>query len=162
MTGASLMAAHSRRLGPFWSDDGSPCLPELPALADSGPRQAGAGRAPRSSQPYSTTRLPANGVRALAWVTRPGPRAVRNPLALGLAFAATARPAPHEILRTGERAPNAALTDARLQAKRPRSGDYYGAAALGSRRLHRASLAWLRRRRQVATPLRRRVGLRRC
>src|SRR5215217_7355296 len=84
MTGGQLMAAAGRRLGAFWSMTRSEVYRELPALGDAGYVKLGKPGA-RSSQPYAIT--PA-GKRAFArWLAEsPGREALRNPLALRVAF----------------------------------------------------------------------------
>ena len=86
MTGGQLMAAAERRLGPYWSMTRSQVYRELPALAEMGFVKLGKP-GPRASQPYSIT--PA-GKRAFArWLSEePGGEALRNPVALRVAFGA--------------------------------------------------------------------------
>jgi DNA-binding PadR family transcriptional regulator len=145
MTGGQLMAAAQRRLGPFWSMTRSQVYRELPALADAGLVKLGKPGA-RSSQPYSIT--PA-GKRAFArWLgDPPGREAVRNPVALRVAFGGQ-QPGPRlqEIYAQASEHHNEALTEAREQAKEAKkAGDDYGAAALEfAVGYHRAALAWLK------------------
>jgi DNA-binding PadR family transcriptional regulator len=145
MTGGQLMSAAQRRLGAFWSMTRSQVYRELPALAEAGYVKLGKPGA-RSSQPYSIT--PA-GKRAFArWLADPpGREAVRNPVALRVAFGGQQVGARlQEIYAQATDYHNAALTEAREQAKQvKRAGDDYGAAALEfAVAYHRAALAWLK------------------
>src|SRR6266540_4843735 len=84
MTGGQLMATAQQKLGAFWSMTRSQVYRELPALAEVGYVKLGKP-GPRSSQPYAIT---AAGKRAFArWLGEaPGRDAVRNPVALRVAF----------------------------------------------------------------------------
>ena len=145
MTGGQLMAAAERRLGPFWSMTRSQVYRELPALADQGFVRMGKP-GPRSSQPYSIT---ASGKRAFTrWLSEaPGRDAVRNPIALRVAFGGQHSSAQiKELYQGATEYHNMALASARDQAKEAkRVGDNYGAAALEfAVGYHRAALAWLK------------------
>jgi DNA-binding PadR family transcriptional regulator len=144
MTGGQLMTAAQKRLGPFWSMTRSQVYRELPALAGAGFVKLGKPGA-RSSQPYSIT--PA-GKRAFArWLgDPPGREAVRNPVALRVAFGGQGGLSLQEIYAQAGEYHNAALTEAREQAKEAKkAGDDYGAAALEfAVGYHRAALAWLK------------------
>src|SRR5438105_10396811 len=86
MTGGQLMAAAQRRLGSFWSMTRSQVYRELPALAEAGYVKLGKPGA-RSSQPYSIT--PAGKRAFTRWLAEPpGREALRNPVALRVAFGA--------------------------------------------------------------------------
>jgi DNA-binding PadR family transcriptional regulator len=145
MTGGQLMVAAQRKLGPFWSMTRSQVYRELPALAEAGYVKLGKPGA-RSSQPYSIT--PA-GKRAFSrWLAdTPGREAVRNPVALRVAFGGQqGGPRLQEIYAQATEYHNAALNEAREQAKEAKkTGDDYGAAALEfAVGYHRAALAWLK------------------
>jgi DNA-binding PadR family transcriptional regulator len=145
MTGGQLMAAAERRLGPYWSMTRSQVYRELPALADQGYVRMGKP-GPRSSQPYSIT---ASGKRAFTrWLSEsPGRDAVRNPIALRVAFGGQHSGGQLKDLYANANAyHNAALASARDQAKEAkRVGDNYGAAALEfAVAYHKAALGWLR------------------
>jgi DNA-binding PadR family transcriptional regulator len=145
MTGGQLMAAAERRLGPYWSMTRSQVYRELPALADQGYVRMGKP-GPRSSQPYAIT---ASGKRAFArWLGEaPGRDAVRNPIALRVAFGSQHSGSQLKELYAGANEyHNAALASAREQAKEAkRAGDSYGAAALEfAVAYHRAALTWLK------------------
>src|SRR5919198_1519831 len=91
MTGGQLMAAAQRRLGAYWSMTRSQVYRELPALAEAGYVKLGKPGA-RSSQPYSLT--PAGKRAFVRWLAEaPGKEAVRNPVALRVAFGAYQSPA---------------------------------------------------------------------
>ena len=145
MTGGQLMAAAQKRLGPFWSMTRSQVYRELPALADAGLVKLGKPGA-RSSQPYSIT--PAGKRAFTRWLSdSPGREAVRNPVALRVAFGGQqAGSRLQEIYAQAGEYHNAALNEAREQAKEAkRAGDDYGAAALEfAVSYHRAALAWLK------------------
>ena len=145
MTGGQLMAAAQKRLGPFWSMTRSQVYRELPALAAAGLVKMGKPGA-RSSQPYSIT--PAGKRAFTRWLSdSPGREAVRNPVALRVAFGGQqAGSRLQEIYAQASEYHNAALNEAREQAKEAkRAGDDYGAAALEfAVSYHRAALAWLK------------------
>src|SRR6266702_1515818 len=145
MTGGQLMAEADRRLGSYWSMTRSQVYRELPALADAGLVRLGKP-GPRSSQPYSIT---PGGKRAFArWLSEePGREAVRNPVALRVAFGK--HQSPGQLKSAYDQAAayhNAALNDAREAAKElRRDGDEHAAAALEfAVGYHRAALAWLK------------------
>ena len=145
MTGGQLMAAAERRLGPFWSMTRSQVYRELPALADGGYVRLGKP-GPRSSQPYAIT---ASGKRAFTrWLSEPpGRDAVRNPVALRVAFGSQhASSQLKELYANATDYHNGALVAARDQAREAKkAGDNYGAAALEfAVAYHRAALAWLK------------------
>jgi DNA-binding PadR family transcriptional regulator len=145
MTGGQLMAAAERRLGPYWSMTRSQVYRELPALAEMGFVKLGKP-GPRASQPYSIT--PA-GKRAFArWLSEePGAEAIRNPVALRVAFGAHhGATALKDLYNQATDAHNNALNDIREQAKQAKAdGDNYGAAALEfAIGYHKAALAWLK------------------
>ncbi|HEV7896479.1 MAG TPA: helix-turn-helix transcriptional regulator [Planosporangium sp.] len=145
MTGGQLMAAATRRLGPFWSMTRSQVYRELPALAELGYVKLGKPGA-RSSQPYAIT--PA-GKRAFArWLAEPdGREALRNPVALRVAFGSHQSPAQlRELYDQATEYHTAALADARERARETRkAGDEFGAAALDfAVGYHRAALSWLK------------------
>src|SRR5947208_8145846 len=130
MTGGQLMSAAQRRLGAFWSMTRSQVYRELPALAEAGYVKLGKPGA-RSSQPYSIT--PAGKRAFTRWLADPpGREAVRNPVALRVAFGGQQAGARlQEIYAQATDYHNAALAEAREQAKQvKRAGDDYGAAAL--------------------------------
>jgi len=139
------MAAAQRQLGAYWSMTRSQVYRELPALADAGYVKLGKPGA-RSSQPYAIT--PA-GKRAFArWLSEsPGREAIRNPVALRVAFGAhQSAPQLQQVYSQAVEYHNAALAEAREQAKEARkAGDEFFAAALDfAVGYHRASLAWLK------------------
>jgi DNA-binding PadR family transcriptional regulator len=145
MTGGQLMATANRRLGAYWSMTRSQVYRELPALAEAGFVKLGKPGA-RSSQPYSITSA---GKRAFArWLAEtPGREALRNPVALRVAFGAQQQPAQlQQIYAQATEQHNAAMVEAREQAKEARrSGDEYVAAALDfAVGYHRAALTWLK------------------
>lgn len=145
MTGGQLMAAAERRLGPFWSMTRSQVYRELPALADAGYVRLGKP-GPRSSQPYAIT---ASGKRAFTrWLAEsPGRDAVRNPIALRVAFGEQHSAAQLKELYSGATQYHTeALASAREQAKEvKKAGDNYGSAALEfAVAYHRAALSWLK------------------
>ena len=145
MTGGQLMAEAERRLGPYWSMTRSQVYRELPALAEMGYVRLGKP-GPRSSQPYAIT---AAGKRAFGrWLGEaPGRDAVRNPIALRVAFGPQHSTNQLKQLYVGANEYHAnALASAREQAKDARkSGDEYGAAALDfAVAYHRAALTWLK------------------
>lgn len=145
MTGGQLMAAAERRLGPFWSMTRSQVYRELPALAEAGYVKLGKP-GPRSSQPYSIT--PAGKRAFTRWLAEsPGRDAVRNPIALRVAFGGHHSGAQlKELYGNATTFHNEALTEAREQAKEAKkNGDEYGAAALEfAVSYHKAALAWLK------------------
>ncbi|HEX5596477.1 MAG TPA: PadR family transcriptional regulator [Micromonosporaceae bacterium] len=145
MTGGQLMQAAERRLGPYWSMTRSQVYRELPALADRGYLRLGKP-GPRASQPYAIT---AAGKRAFArWLSEaPGRDALRNPIALRVAFGELQSADQLRELYAGANEHHAeALASAREQVKEARkTGDTYGAAALEfSVAYHRAALSWLK------------------
>jgi DNA-binding PadR family transcriptional regulator len=145
MTGGQLMAEAERRLGPYWSMTRSQVYRELPALADMGFVKLGRP-GPRSSQPYAIT---ATGKRAFGrWLSAaPGRDAVRNPVALRVAFGPQHTANQLRQLYAGANEYHAdALASAREQARDARkSGDEYGAAALEfAVAYHKAALSWLK------------------
>jgi DNA-binding PadR family transcriptional regulator len=145
MTGGQLMAAAERRLGPYWSMTRSQVYRELPALAEMGFVKLGKP-GPRASQPYSIT--PA-GKRAFArWLSEePGAEALRNPVALRVAFGAHhGATALKDLYAKATEEHNNALNDIREAAKTAKAeGDNYGAAALEfAVGYHKAALAWLK------------------
>jgi DNA-binding PadR family transcriptional regulator len=145
MTGGQLMAAAERRLGPYWSMTRSQVYRELPVLAEMGFVRLGKP-GPRSSQPYAIT---ASGKRAFTrWLTEsPGRDAIRNPVALRVAFGQQHSTNQLKTLYTGANEYHAeALMMAREQAKEAKkAGDQYGAAALEfAVAYHKAALNWLK------------------
>ncbi|HZN16779.1 MAG TPA: helix-turn-helix transcriptional regulator [Micromonosporaceae bacterium] len=145
MTGGQLMTAAERRLGPYWSMTRSQVYRELPALAEQGYVKLGKP-GPRSSQPYAIT--PAGKRAFVRWLTEPpGRDAVRNPVALRVAFGAQHTAAQlRELYASATQYHTDALASAREQAKdAKKDGDGYGAAALEfAIGYHRAALAWLK------------------
>jgi DNA-binding PadR family transcriptional regulator len=145
MTGGQLMAAAQKRLGPYWSMTRSQVYRELPALAQAGYVKLGKPGA-RSSQPYSIT--PAGKRAFTRWLSEePGRDAVRNPVALRVAFGKYH--SPGQLKSAYDQAAayhNAALNEAREAAKElRRDGDEHTAAALEfAVGYHRAALAWLK------------------
>lgn len=140
-----MMAAAERRLGPFWSMTRSQVYRELPALAELGLVRLGKP-GPRSSQPYAIT---AAGKRTFSrWLTEaPGRDAIRNPIALRVAFGELHSANQLSNLYAGANEyHSAALVSAREQAKDARkAGDVYGAAALEfAVAYHKAALSWLK------------------
>jgi DNA-binding PadR family transcriptional regulator len=145
MTGGQLMAAAEKRLGPYWSMTRSQVYRELPALADAGYVKLGKP-GPRSSQPYAIT---AAGKRAFArWLSEaPGRDAIRNPVALRVAFGPQHSAAQLRQLYAGANEYHTqALANSREQARDARrEGDEYGAAALDfAVAYHKAALSWLK------------------
>jgi DNA-binding PadR family transcriptional regulator len=145
MTGGQLMAAAERRLGPFWSMTRSQVYRELPALADAGYVRLGKP-GPRSSQPYAIT---ASGKRAFTrWLAEsPGRDAVRNPIALRVAFGDQHSAAQlKDLYASANEYHTQALAAARDQAKDvKKEGDNYGSAALEfAVAYHKAALSWLK------------------
>jgi DNA-binding PadR family transcriptional regulator len=145
MTGGQLMAAAERRLGPYWSMTRSQVYRELPVLAELGYVRLGKP-GPRSSQPYSIT---AAGKRAFSrWLAEaPGRDAIRNPVALRVAFGQQHSGNQLKSLYSGANEyHSAALASARDQAKEAKkNGDPYGAAALEfAVAYHKAALSWLK------------------
>lgn len=145
MTGGQLMATAQRRLGAYWSMTRSQVYRELPVLADAGYVRLGKPGA-RSSQPYAIT--PA-GKRAFArWLADPPAReALRNPVALRVAFGA--QQTPEQLRQTYTLATEqhaAALATVREQAKEARkAGDEFYAASLEfAVAYHKATLSWLK------------------
>lgn len=139
------MAAAERRLGPYWSMTRSQVYRELPVLAELGYVRLGKP-GPRSSQPYAIT---AAGKRAFSrFLTEPpGRDALRNPIALRLAFGQQHSATQLEALVVTANEHHAeALASAREQAKEAkRAGDTYGAAAYEfAVAYHKAALSWLK------------------
>jgi DNA-binding PadR family transcriptional regulator len=145
MTGGQLMAAAERRLGPFWSMTRSQVYRELPALAEQGFVKLGKP-GPRSSQPYSIT--PAGKRAFLRWLgENPGRDALRNPIALRVAFGDKHSGTQlKELYDSATAYHNEMLAQVREQAKdAKREGDDYGATALEfAAGYHRAALSWLK------------------
>jgi DNA-binding PadR family transcriptional regulator len=145
MTGGQLMAAAEKRLGPYWSMTRSQVYRELPALAQQGYVKMGKP-GPRSSQPYSIT--PTGKRTFLRWLSEPpGRDALRNPIALRVAFGDKHSAAQLRQLYDNATAyHNEQLAVVRDQAKETKKdGDDYGAAALDfAIAYHRAALAWLK------------------
>jgi DNA-binding PadR family transcriptional regulator len=145
MTGGQLMAAAEKRLGAFWSMTRSQVYRELPALAEQGYVKMGKP-GPRSSQPYSIT--PAGKRAFLRWLAEPtGRDAVRNPIALRVAFGGQHTPAQlRDLLTSATEYHNEALTEARDAARdAKKDGDEYGSVALDfAVGYHKAALAWLK------------------
>jgi DNA-binding PadR family transcriptional regulator len=145
MTGGQLMAAAERRLGPYWSMTRSQVYRELPVLAEMGYVRLGKP-GPRSSQPYAIT---AAGKRAFGrWLTdSPGRDAIRNPVALRVAFGAHQSAAQlKDAYEQAVEYHTAALAEAREQAREAKkAGDEFGGAALEfAVAYHRAALSWLK------------------
>ncbi|MDQ0366717.1 PadR family transcriptional regulator [Catenuloplanes indicus] len=145
MTGGQLMGQAERRLGPFWSMTRSQVYRELPALAEMGYVRLGKP-GPRSSQPYAIT---ASGKRAFSrWLTdTPGRDAIRNPIALRVAFGEQHSEGQMSALVAGANEYHtAALASAREQAKEAKkAGDNFGASALEfAVAYHKAALSWLK------------------
>jgi DNA-binding PadR family transcriptional regulator len=145
MTGGQLMAAAGRRLGPYWSMTRSQVYRELPALADMGYVKLGKPGA-RSSQPYAIT--PA-GKRAFArWLAEPpGREALRNPVALRVAFGKYQSATQlRELYEQAAEYHTAALAESRERARETKkAGDEFGAAALEfAVGYHKAALSWLK------------------
>jgi DNA-binding PadR family transcriptional regulator len=145
MTGGQLMAEAERRLGPYWSMTRSQVYRELPALAEMGYVRLGKP-GPRSSQPYAIT---AAGKRAFGrWLSEaPGRDAVRNPIALRVAFGPQhSANQLRQLYASANEYHTDALASAREQARDARkAGDDYGAAALDfAIAYHRAALSWLK------------------
>jgi len=145
MTGGQLMQAAERRLGPFWSMTRSQVYRELPVLADQGYVRLGKP-GPRASQPYAIT---AAGKRAFnRWLTEsPGRDALRNPIALRVAFGEqhSANQLRNLYAEANERHAEAlaAVRDQVKEAKK--ADDAYGAAALEfAVAYHKAALSWLK------------------
>jgi DNA-binding PadR family transcriptional regulator len=145
MTGGQLMAAAQRRLGAYWSMTRSQVYRELPALAEAGYVKMGKPGA-RSSQPYSIT--PAGKRAFMRWLAEPpGREALRNPVALRVAFGSHQSAAQlQEIYRQATEYHTEAMNETREQAKDARkNGDEFGAASLEfAASYHRAALAWLK------------------
>jgi DNA-binding PadR family transcriptional regulator len=145
MTGGQLMAAAEKRLGPYWSMTRSQVYRELPALAQQGFVKLGKP-GPRSSQPYSIT--PSGKRTFLRWLGEPpGRDALRNPIALRVAFGDKHSAAQLQKLYADATAYHTeALAQVRDQVKESKKdGDDYGAAALEfATAYHRAALSWLK------------------
>jgi len=145
MTGGQLMAEAERRLGPYWSMTRSQVYRELPVLADLGYVRMGKP-GPRSSQPYAIT---ATGKRAFSkWLGEvPGRDALRNPIALRIAFGPQHTAAQLKALKEGANAYHTeSLALVKEQAKdAKKDGDPHGAAALEfAAAYHKAALGWLK------------------
>jgi DNA-binding PadR family transcriptional regulator len=145
MTGGQLMGAAERRLGPYWSMTRSQVYRELPVLADMGYVRLGKP-GPRASQPYAIT---AAGKRAFSrWLTEaPGRDAIRNPVALRVAFGEQHSTGQLEnLISTANEYHAEALARAREQAKEAKkTGDAYGSTALEfAVAYHKAALSWLK------------------
>jgi DNA-binding PadR family transcriptional regulator len=145
MTGGQLMAAAERRLSPYWSMTRSQVYRELPVLADQGYVRLGKP-GPRSSQPYAIT---AAGKRTFArWLTEsPGRDAIRNPVALRVAFGSLHSANQLRSLYAEANEHHAeALAAAREQARdAKKAGDTFGSAALEfAVAYHKAALSWLK------------------
>jgi DNA-binding PadR family transcriptional regulator len=145
MTGGQLMAEAERRLGPYWSMTRSQVYRELPVLAEMGYVKLGKP-GPRSSQPYAIT---AAGKRAFGrWLGEvPGRDAVRNPIALRVAFGPQHSASQLKQLYANANEYHAdALASAREQVREARrAGDEFGAAALDfAVAYHKAALSWLK------------------
>lgn len=139
------MAAAERRLGPYWSMTRSQVYRELPALAEQGYVRLGKP-GPRASQPYAIT---AAGKRAFSrWLTEaPGRDALRNPIALRVAFGEQHTENQLRTLYSEANERHAeALAIVREQARdAKKAGDTYGAAALEfAVAYHKAALSWLK------------------
>lgn len=145
MTGGQLMSAAEKRLGPYWSMTRSQVYRELPALAQQGFVKLGKP-GPRSSQPYSIT--PSGKRTFLRWLGEPpGRDALRNPIALRVAFGDKHSAAQLQKLYADATAYHTeALAQVRDQVKETKKdGDDYGAAALEfAIAYHRAALSWLK------------------
>jgi DNA-binding PadR family transcriptional regulator len=144
-TGGQLMTAAQRRLGAYWSMTRSQVYRELPALAEAGYVKLGKPGA-RSSQPYSIT--PAGKRAFTRWLAEPpGREAIRNPVALRMAFGSHQSAAQlQQVYGQATEHHNAALAEARDQAKdAKKAGDDFASAALEfAVAYHRAALAWLK------------------
>ncbi len=145
MSGGQLVAAATERFGSFFSVTRSQVYRELPALAAAGLLERGK-QGPRASQQYAIT---AAGKRAFTrWLTEsPGRDAIRNPVALRVAFGQQHSTNQLKSLYTGANEYHAeALAMAREQAKdAKKNGDAYGAAALEfAVAYHKAALSWLK------------------
>lgn len=145
MTGGQLMSAAESRLGPFWSMTRSQVYRELPALAEKGYVRLGKP-GPRASQPYA---ISAAGKRAFSrWLTEPpGRDALRNPIALRVAFGEQHSATRLRDLYAGAQEYHTqALASVRERARDARrAGDTYGASALEfAVAYHRAALSWLK------------------
>lgn len=145
MTGGQLMAAAERRLAPFWSMTRSQVYRELPVLAERGYVRLGKP-GPRSSQPYAIT---AAGKRAFSrFLTDvPGRDALRNPIALRVAFGELhSANQLRSLYDHANEYHSEALAAAREQVREAKkAGDTFGAAALEfAVAYHRAALNWLK------------------
>ena len=101
---------------------------------------------PRSSQPYAIT---ASGKRAFSrWLAEsPGRDAIRNPVALRVAFGQQHSGEPaQDALHRRQRVPRRGPGHGQEQAKEAKkAGDAYGAAALEfAVAYHKAALSWLK------------------
>jgi DNA-binding PadR family transcriptional regulator len=145
MTGGQLMSAAENRLGPFWSMTRSQVYRELPVLAEKGYVRLGKP-GPRASQPYA---ISAAGKRAFSrWLTEPpGRDALRNPIALRVAFGEQHSGNRLRDLYAGAQEYHTqALASVRERVRDARrEGDTYGASALEfAVAYHRAALSWLK------------------
>jgi len=144
MTGGQLMSTAQRRLGAFWSMTRSQVYRELPALADAGLVRMGKP-GPRASQPYAIT---AAGKRAFSrWLAEPpGREAIRNPVALRVAFGVQSTTHLPETYESAQEHHTEALVEAREASKvAKKEGDAYAAAAYDfAVAYHRAALSWLK------------------
>lgn len=139
------MSTADKRLGAYWSMTRSQVYRELPALADLGYVKLGKP-GPRSSQPYSIT--PA-GKRAFArWLAEePGHDALRNPIALRVAFGGHQSPSQlKDLYAQAGVFHTEALAEARELAKEAKQGgdNYLGASLEFAVQYHKAALAWLK------------------
>src|SRR3982751_3930355 len=145
MTGGQLMNAAQKKLGSYWSMTRSQVYRELPALAEAGFVKLGKPGA-RSSQPYAIT--PAGKRAFVRWLGEaPGREALRNPVALRIAFGAHQSASQvREVHQQDTEFHTAALAEAREQAKEvKKAGDEFGASALEfAVAYHRAALSWLK------------------
>jgi DNA-binding PadR family transcriptional regulator len=145
MTGGQLMSSAQRRLGPYWSMTRSQVYRELPVLAEHGFVRLGKP-GPRASQPYAIT---AAGKRAFSrWLAEPpGRDALRNPIALRVAFGEQHSASQlRSLYEAANEHHTQALASAREQVKEAKkAGDTYGASALEfAVAYHRAALSWLK------------------
>jgi DNA-binding PadR family transcriptional regulator len=145
MTGGQLMATADRRLGAYWSMTRSQVYRELPALAELGYVKLGKP-GPRASQPYALT--PA-GRRAFArWLAEdPGHDALRNPIALRVAFGGhQSKDQLKDLYAQAGEFHTEALAQVREQAKEAKKeGDsYLGSSLEFAVQYHKAALAWLK------------------
>ena len=147
MTGGQLMAAAERRLGAVLVDDPQPGLPGAAGAGRAWVTCGSASPGPRSSQPYAIT--PA-GKRAFSrWLAEdPGRDAIRNPVALRVAFG-TQHSASQlkDLYAAANEYHTEALAEVREQAKNAKKeGDDVRRQPRWSSpsRYHKAALAWLK------------------